>query len=338
MRPALAILLALAATASACKVPVFRFALERWQTDDYTLLYRDEGDRPEVGSHNLTARHDPDLGSRFAALYPDGSGRHEPFWAGDHLAGLLDSPLRRELLDRITSGASTVWVIIEGPDDTENDAAEKKLHSLLSVAAKTLEIPDGVVRPEQIETGEVDLADIDVKDVLRSPIPLKIEFQSLRLKHGDPRESAFRQMLVGLHPHPAIRTTREPLLVPVFGRGRMLEALPASMLDQQTATMASQYLCGECSCEVKDENPGADLLLAADWEEILEDSYTIIDQTLPPLTGAGEFSPGQDPRPAKAEAPRSAATATLPRNLFIVGLVAVATLTLGSAFILRPKA
>ena len=99
--------------------------------------------------------------------------------------------------------------------------------------------------------------------------------------------------------------------------------------------MASQYLCGECSCEVKDENPGADILLAANWEGILEDSYTIIDQKLPPLAGAGEFRSGElrSPEPENSTAP-----SPLPRNLFILGLVGVAALTLASALILRPKA
>jgi hypothetical protein len=338
VRSVIAITLCLiAGTAIACKVPVFRFALERWETDDYTLLYRDLTDAPQLGQQNVVARHDPDLLQKFAAFYPEAVGKDEPFWTGEDSSELMDSPLRQQLLEKITTGASTVWVLIEGPDQEQNDAAQLKLTTLLAEAASTLEIPEGVVRPEQLDTGEVNLADIDVKNVLRSPIPLKIDFQSLRLKFGDQREAAFRQMLIGLSPNPAINDSQEPLLVPVFGRGRMLEALPASMLNQQTATMASQYLCGECSCEVKDENPGADILLTANWEEILEDSYTIIDQTLPPLAGAGEFL-SEPPAPAPMLKQESSEPSNLPRNLFILGVCAALFLSIASTRILRPKA
>jgi len=332
---AVLISLLIATSAIACKVPVFRFALERWETDSYTLLYRDEADLPQFQHQNIVARHEPNLTTRFAALYPDTTELDEPFWNGDHTADLLTSPLREELLKKITAGASTVWILIEGPDQEANDTVEKNLKAFLAVAEKNLQIPEGVVRPEQLDTGEVNLADIDVKDVLRSPIPLTINFQTLRLKHGDAREAPFRQLLLGTHPNPAIRTTDEPLLVAVFGRGRMLEALPASMLNQENITGASQYLCGECSCEVKEENPGADLLLTADWETILEGSYTIIDQQLPPLAGAGEFTQPEPDVPPEPD--EEAAPSPLPRNLFILAIATIGVITIASVTILRPR-
>ena len=325
----------LGTSALACKVPVFRYALERWEADQYTLEYRDAAAAPQLDHHNLVLRHNPDLNSEFAAYYPDSVGLESPFWIGDDVAPLLDSPLRQQLLEMITAGASTVWILVEGKEASLNDATEEKLRSLLAVAAAGIEIPEGVVRPEQLDTGEVDLAEIDTKDVLRSPIPLKIDFEVLRLRHGDVREEAFRQILLGTHPNPAMRNTGDPVLVPVFGRGRMLEALPESMLSATTIDFASQYLCGECSCEVKDENPGADLLVSADWEKLLENSYTIIDQQLPPLTGAGEFSTPDEASntPVASDEPRSTA---LPRNLFILAVATVCILTLVSVKILRP--
>ncbi len=227
-----------------------------------------------------------------------------PFWSGDDPAPLLDSPLRRQLVEKLRSGASTVWILIEGADPAENDQVAERLAELLAEAAAGIAIPDGVVRPEQLDSGEVELANIDVKDVLSSPIPLGIDFQILRLASDDPQELVFRKMLQGSHPNPLVRGSPGPLLVPVFGRGRMLEPLPAPMLNRETVTMASQYLCGECSCELKDENPGADLLLHVDWETILRNSYTIIDRHLPPLAGAGEFT-----NPAHVPAPGANGTA-----------------------------
>ena len=327
----------LVSTGYACKVPVFRFALERWESDDYTLLFRDAGDAPDLAGTNVVARHRPELDTRYAALYPE---THEPelpqFWSGEDPSSLLRSPLRERLLEKLCSGTSTVWILIEGPDLTENDRIESRLAAFLASAARSIEIPDGVVRPEQLDTGEVDLADVDAKDVLRSPIPLEIDFQILRLGFGDASEAAFRQMLTGTSPDPEIRGSAGPLLVPVFGRGRMLEPLPAAMLDQDMVNMASHYLCGECSCEVKDENPGVDILLAANWEDRLRNRYTIIDQQLPPLAGAGEFAPANtDPGEGEASSSVPAGSSPLLRNLFLLALAAVGILTLVSAAILR---
>lgn len=338
MRISLLILLLLAGTGHACKVPVFRYALERWASDDYILLFRDAAEPPDIGDSNALARHSPSLGSRYAARYPESLELDlPPFWSGDDPASLLDSPLRQQLVEKLSSGASTVWILIEGPDPAENDEIAERLAALLAEAAKGIAIPDGVVRPEQLDSGEVELANIDVKDVLRSPIPLGIDFQILRLASDDPQELVFRKMLQGFHPDPLVRGSPGPLLVPIFGRGRMLEPLPASLLNQQTVTMASQYLCGECSCELKGENPGADLLLHADWETILRNSYTIIDRQLPPLTGAGEFTnPAHGPVLESTGQPDGASP--LSRNLFLLAVASVVTLTLFSALILRPGA
>lgn len=349
MKSTLLVFLLLAGTTLACKVPVFRFALERWETDDYTLLYRDKDDAPDIRKQNVVVRHDPDITTRFAAHYPESVELEAPFWTGDDPAGLLDSPLRQQLLEKVIAGASTIWILVEGSDPGVNDATEAQLKSLLASAADNLEIPEGVVRPEQLDTGEINLADIDVKNVLRSPIPLEINFQILRLKHGDKNESAFRQMLLGIHPQLATLPPEEPVLVPTFGRGRMIDGLPASLLNETNIAAVSQYLCGECSCEVKEENPGADLLLTVDWETVLENSYTIIDQQLPPLVGAGEFSSSgdfQSPREPKSQVLSGSAATSEPgakpsplaRNLFLTALAAVGLLVLASTKFWRPKA
>lgn len=35
---------------------------------------------------------------------------------------------------------------------------------------------------------------------------------------------------------------------------------------------AGAFLTGACSCQVKEMNPGVNLLLAADWEALLDDA------------------------------------------------------------------
>jgi len=62
---------------------------------------------------------------------------------------------------------------------------------------------------------------------------------------------------------------------------------------------ACHYICGACSCEWKQGNPGADLLMTADWDGALEGSWVVVDKILPPLAGVGELVTGE----GGAEAP-----------------------------------
>jgi hypothetical protein len=62
----------------------------------------------------------------------------------------------------------------------------------------------------------------------------------------------------------------EPLLAPIFGRGRVLGAWPASEMGDEQIEEATLFLLGACSCQVKSQNPGWDLLLAVEWDRELQ--------------------------------------------------------------------
>ena len=59
--------------------------------------------------------------------------------------------------------------------------------------------------------------------------------------------------------------------MPIFGRGRALGLIGGNDLNADMLAEAATFLIGECSCQVKEMNPGIDILLAADWEAIVED-------------------------------------------------------------------
>src|SRR5205807_1381286 len=50
------------------------------------------------------------------------------------------------------------------------------------------------------------------------------------------------------------------------GRGIALYALVGKGITAENIAKAAGFLVGECSCEVRRQNPGVDLLMAADWE------------------------------------------------------------------------
>ncbi|MCB1088647.1 MAG: hypothetical protein KDM63_16535, partial [Verrucomicrobiae bacterium] len=80
------------------------------------------------------------------------------------------------------------------------------------------------------------------------------------------------------------------MVFPVFGRGRLLEPLIGKGVRSENVMEYATYICGACSCEVKDQNPGVDLLIAADWDTALHGSEVVIEKVLPPLEGTGIFT------------------------------------------------
>jgi hypothetical protein len=74
-----------------------------------------------------------------------------------------------------------------------------------------------------------------------------------------------------LRAHQDLTEAKEPMLFPVFGRGRALEAFVGQEINVETVEAAATFLCGACSCTIKGLNPGIDLLFAADWNSVLRE-------------------------------------------------------------------
>ena len=99
---------------------------------------------------------------------------------------------------------------------------------------------------------------------LHSEVPLLVKFSLLEIDPTDSREQFLVQLLTGFEPEAV--SAGEPLLVPVFGRGRALEVIPAGDLNDRLIEDITLFLSGACSCQVKEQNPGFDLLMTEDWD------------------------------------------------------------------------
>ena len=113
-------------------------------------------------------------------------------------------------------------------------------------------------------------------DVLRCDVPLKVDFRIRRLSRDDPAEWATLAMIGGLSDE-----VDHPVLVPVFGRGRMLDAIPTESVNAESILRACRYMVSECSCTVKALNPGTDLLLNVDWQGKLGENILMVDVGVP---------------------------------------------------------
>ncbi len=89
----------------------------------------------------------------------------------------------------------------------------------------------------------------------------------MRIRRDDSREQALIAMLSGCEPD--LATLKEPQVFPVFGRGRALLPLVGMGISPDNIRDSATFLAGACSCQVKELNPGFDLLLTADWKALL---------------------------------------------------------------------
>jgi hypothetical protein len=234
---------------------------------------------------------------------------------------VIKSPLRTQLVDAILKGSSTAWILLKCGDADRDAAAEERLRTLLDTVSADLTIPEGVVRAEEVtaEGTTKDGQPLEMDDVLRTEIPLKIHFPIFTLSREEPGEAIFVDMLERFGGQ-----SEEAVAIPVFGRGRALEGIPASALSKASISGACDYLCGECSCQVKDQNPGLDLLLAVDWNAELEGTSFIVEKPLPALSG---FGVGEAAVSQKADSPADSHS-PLPKALVLTlgGILAVTLL------------
>lgn len=334
-----ALCLAAVTAALGCQVPVFRYALERWEADPYALvivpaangLSADEQAveeflRDPAQFANLEVRVESslpnDTGQARMDLYYPRVRQDRPIWSGpatlENARQLLDSPVRREIVKRLLAGQSSVWLLVGSGNGAKDSTAAQDLAQHIEAAKGILEIPEGVVLHADA-AGRQDVVPVKPEDVLHSPVPLMIDFSTIQLSRNDPAEAVLLAMLLNLEDDLGDYAA-EPMAFPVFGRGRVREPLIGLGLNKDNVFEYSGYLCGACSCEVKEQNPGRDLLVAADWEKALSGSEVVEDQpTEPAAADIVVVKPQEKPKPQVAATMNSPLTLLLTLSIIAAG-------------------
>ncbi|WP_417847206.1 hypothetical protein [Thalassoglobus sp.] len=307
------ILIVSASIATACSVPVFRYALEHWQPDSYVAYVFHKGDlskdqsaaidslRP-VGLNDLPAVNlvvkvvdlseapgpviqgvlDKTPAESFPWMVvqsPPKNGPPQTVWEGafgkQSAAKLISSPIRETVNQRLLKEDSVVWVFLESGLKDVDEPAFELLNKELTRLESELKLP---------EIEDEDLGDLSV-----DPDALKVSFSSVRLSRDNPEEQVLVEMLLGVEPDLRdLEYMTQPMVFPVFGRGRALYAIVGEGIVPEVIEEAAQFLTGACQCTVKAENPGVDLIMNLDWDKHVVPTETL-DESLPPLAGFTGF-------------------------------------------------
>ena len=216
----------------ACKLPMFRYALERWPADQYRIvaIYEGQADEPlrdalteldrlrhsqanvEVEMVDLSQLSEQQLWQvegleseaelpQLQVFYPERNGRRLLCWSGELTAASVlawrDSEFRRQIVTELISGVSAVWILVEGVEPEENDRLEAELRSAVARAAQEIPMPDGVIARQDASSYLAQHPSASMDDVLRCDIPLKIEFSVLRIEPDAAEEAALHILLGG---------------------------------------------------------------------------------------------------------------------------------------------
>lgn len=335
---ALTLFLVLPAMALACSIPVFRYAIEHWRPDPYQVfVYHDqdltEGDRQllawiseqaaagaNVAARTIDTRQPLEpvdqarwekLGEatlpRLVVQMPQRVGDGEApvnsaAWDEAELKRLISSPKRVELGERLIKG-EVVWVFLESGNKEEDERVFALLNDQIAIQQESIELPE--------------IEEQDLKDLSTAPTELEIRFSAMRVARDDPAEHWFKETLLSTEPD--LRDEEladQPMVFPVFGRGRALYALVGQGINADMIAEAAVFLTGACQCTVKAENPGVDLLIPVRWDDFIEVSEP--EEVDLPLVGLGGGLPLAKPAaevPAADTAAAPAATvAALPAD------------------------
>lgn len=283
----------------ACQVPVFRYALERWEADVYEIVVFHRGglsnDRQALVKQ-LEEASEAKLGAgkSFANLIvgvvdlatatPETLEKAGPRPEGLQLPALVVRyPSSLNVPYPVWSGELTEGAVSALIDSPARQEITRRLIGGDSVVWVLIESGDAAEDGDAFETLQTNLSALEKKlklpgleDITSDPeyqpdvpIELALRFSAIRIARSDPAETLFVAMLMGIEAD-LKEYAQKPIAVPVFGRGRALYGLTGKGINGDTIETASRALIGPCSCTIKELNPGVDLLMAVDWNGVLK--------------------------------------------------------------------
>ena len=144
------------------------------------------------------------------------------------IRNLTSSPLRQKVATELMAGKLCVMVYLK----TDNKEKDDKGISILK------------------------------KALTASPFGEIIEV--VEISRHSKEEAHFASLLLNVEDD--LKKIQEPMLFGVFGRFKALEPLLGNGITEENINLLIDYLTAECSCLIKDDLPGTDILFTANWD------------------------------------------------------------------------
>ena len=169
---------------------------------------------------------------------------------------LIDSPARKEIAELLAGDHTGVLLFLPGSDEKANQKAEKAVGEFQNG------LRDGSIKLRP-NADPALLGDDPTAE--KEP---EYNVGVVKVSRGDPKERLLVESLLEIEPD--LREFDKPMVFVVYGRGRALEPYIGDGITVDNLAAVVEFICGACSCTVKDQNPGMDLLTRHDWETTAE--------------------------------------------------------------------
>ncbi len=214
--------------------------------------------------------------------YPSSSRMKHSVWSGPLSyfrigESLIDSPARQKINKSLIDGETAMWVLIESDDKKANKKATETILKGIQTSVKTLKLPAAVYAKDENTLSGTTASE------------WKVSFDTLSLSHNDKKEIPFITMMLKSQPS-LLKKLKEPIAFVFYGRCRILKGIPASELTEKSVVEANSFLLDSCQCEVKEQNPGSDMLIKYDWSDF-NTKIAKMKSVRIPLIGISDFIP-----------------------------------------------
>ncbi len=225
----------------ACTTRVSEWVLLNIIPHRYTLVYfHNDPPTPTVNRENAALLENiksanidfrtvkkPDTGMPYYGLYYEGR-LFSKFHTAGELADLTRSPLREKIAGELTNGKLCVMVYLTTGLPEKDDAGFLLLQKTLEAS------PFGKIIPV------------------------------FELNRQNKEEALFTSLLLNVEDD--LQGIDQPMLFGVFGRFKALEPLVGRGITEENIGLMIDYFTAECSCLIKDNLPGTDILFTEDWD------------------------------------------------------------------------
>ncbi|MBI2480874.1 MAG: hypothetical protein HYV60_20270 [Planctomycetia bacterium] len=284
------IVIVAACVARACETPVYRYAMYRWQPAPYEVYFfhdqpaneqdqrvqellidfeRGGDSRANVAYIPINIAEDPDLASvppdvKKAWLERESKDLPTYFIATPYGVGIsfeqldeakvrsfVQSPVRKSLAAQLETGKLGVFVMLSGKDAAETQATETILNGLVT----------------EVQEGKVSLYVSPAKGAAESEAEAakpNNDLGFIKIDRDNAEEQWFVRSLLAMEPD--LAKEERSMVFLVYGRARALLPYIGKGITRENLIREIEFISGACSCTVKEQNPGVDLLVRYDWE------------------------------------------------------------------------
>jgi len=211
---------------------------------------------------------------------------------------LIESPLRTKIAQSLSSGNAAVFLLFAGKDAAATAQAQKAAQEAIAQAAKGRLGGDPA---EESPSASADSAATAPSGGTQDPAPTRprqFKIGLVTLHRTDPAEKWLIQSLLTVE-RDMPEVAGLPMVFPVFGRGRVLAPCIGKGITVENLCGQLEVVTGPCSCTVRAQNPGVDLLFCWDWdataEAMVREEQSLADQQAGEPGGLGAAEAGGPP-------------------------------------------